>query len=753
MNVHPDGLGRPEFRTVSQYPSAPQPPPEFSYKDLFRFLLRRARVILTLGLITGVAALGSSLMQPAQYTAKALLMISAPQSRIGDIDQTVNNPIPDSGFIDSQIEILRSRRLAGLVVDKLNLEGDPAWNAALRQPGLLQTVKRSVQSFIAFMPPKKSALPNAGAPSAAREGVIRAVQDSISAKRRGLTYVIEVAATTRDPQQAARLANGVLDAYFQNDLLMRFSAAQKSSEWLSQRIGDLRTQVEQKESAVEVYRAKYGLLTSSGTLLTEQQVSGLQGMVMTARADLAEKEARYRQLQKLQSTGGDVDSMSGALVSSTISELRTRAAEIDGRQADLERKYGEKHPALDAVRTERARIEEQIRQEVARIARNLEGEVEVARSRLASLQGTTNSVEGRLAANNEGGVKLRELERDAAATRVMYENFLKRAQEISEAQTMTDTDAKVVSEAATPDSPSSPNLPQAAFIALLVAGVLGVAAGLMIEMFDEGLEGLEDTARETGKPWIGSLQNIRRSAIERLPSQDRHPAGYLLAKPLSAFAEDVRQLRASLLLSDSESQPKVIAVTSALAGEGKTTVAFCLARACAMAGQRVVVLDCDLRRRSFNSLFHIEASCGIIHVLSRRANWRDVIQKDKLAGVHLLPAEATGFTANDVFGSAQMRNLLSDLGGAYDVIILDCPPVLAVAEARLVAREADKTVVVARWTKTPRRSVRIAVEQLTSAGADVAGVALNCVNPQALGRGESASPGYQNASKFGYYAA
>jgi exopolysaccharide transport family protein len=746
MNVHPD---RQDFRPLNELPAAPQRNAELSYKDLFRFLLRRGRTILFVGGVAGLAVLAIAMLQQPKYTAKSLIMITAPQTRIGEVDQTSNNPIPDSGLIDSQIEILHSRRLSRMVADQLKLIEDPAWNSSLRQSSLAHSIKTALLSPYSGDPQTAGA----SAQRSAREHVISMVQNSVSAKRRGLTYVIEVSATANNPVQAARLANSLVDQYFQNDLQTRFDSAEKSNQWLSERIAQLRTQVEQKESAVEDYRTKNGLLTASGASLTEQQMTGMQGMVMAARADLAEKEARYRQLQSLRASGGEVDSLSSALVSTTITELRTKQADVDAREADMTRKYGYRHPSLEAVRVEKARIDEQIQAEVARIARNLEDEVDVARSRLQSLQGTASGVEGKLASNNEGGVKLRELERDAAATRMIYENFLKRSQEISEAKTMTESDAKVVSEASAPTAPSSPNLPSAAFIALIAAVVFGAGAGLLIEMFDEGLEGLEDTQRETGKPCIGSLPVLRKGSLNRLPSNERHPAGFLLDKPISAFAEGVRLLRASLLFSETGPEPKVIAVTSALAGEGKTTASFCLARIAALAGQRVIVVDCDLRHRSFNSLLKFQPTKGIIHVLTRRVQWRDVITKDDKTGFHLLPAEATGFTSMDVFGGAQMRELLADLSSNYDLIILDCPPVLAVAEARMVARVADKTLVVTRWTKTSKRSVRIAIENLENSGAHVAGVALNCVNPQALGRGESATPGYKNAYASGYYAA
>jgi capsular exopolysaccharide synthesis family protein len=198
---------------------------------------------------------------------------------------------------------------------------------------------------------------------------------------------------------------------------------------------------------------------------------------------------------------------------------------------------------------------------------------------------------------------------------------------------------------------------------------------------------------------------------------------------MSAFAEALRVLRTVIVYSKLDKPVKVVAVTSALPGEGKTTVSMCLARIAAMSGQRVCVVDCDLRMQSINDVIDIETDVGILQVLAGEAPWRSAIVNDPNSDAHVLPVATAGFTPRDVFGSDAMARLINDLRNAYDLVILDCAPILAVAETRILVKQADTTVLVARSGKTPVKALRAAAQQTVMADGHVLGVALNCVLP------------------------
>jgi capsular exopolysaccharide synthesis family protein len=176
-----------------------------------------------------------------------------------------------------------------------------------------------------------------------------------------------------------------------------------------------------------------------------------------------------------------------------------------------------------------------------------------------------------------------------------------------------------------------------------------------------------------------------------------------------------------------------VAVTSALPGEGKTTVSICLSRVAALSGQRVLLIDCDLRRRSLKEVLNIEPPVGLLQVLSGEVDWRQAIYLDEASGMSVLPLSGWGFTPKEIFGAEDMSRLLADLRGSFDLIVLDCAPVLAVAETRVAVAKADCAVMVTRWQKSPLRAVRSALQQLHDAGANIRGIALNGVDRRVPG--------------------
>ena len=709
MNLPPDEPGG-ELGTIS-------------LKWIFAFLVRRWMVIAATATIALVVCFAIFLFQRPLYTATALVMIQAGPERVLSQDQMVTGgeaPPNAAQVVDSQLEVLRSRMLTARLVDALGLANDPEWNGLLPREGAQQGGE------------PVAAPQSAAEREQVRQNVINAVSQAIDVRRRGLTFAAEVSATSENPERAAEMANRLVELFQQYQLESRLESSERANAWLSERVRELREDVQEKEARAERYRAETGLLTSQGALLTEQQSTELQASVMQARADLAEKEARYTQLQALINEGGSADTIAAVLNSVVISQLRAQEADIARRQADLESRYGERHPALVNVRAEREDIRNQIAAEITRIAAGMRNEVAIARARLTTLQANMDAMRGEIVGDNEQMVILREYEREAAAARTVYESFLQRFHEIADQGTMRTAPAQVVSAATVPAEPTSPRLSIAFVLSVAVAAGLGLAAGFLVEALDEGFASAEDVERKTGLPALASIPNVRRSEL-RQSSSLKNPAAFLIERQMSPFTEAFRVLRTTILFAAGQPKSQVVAVTSALPGEGKTTVSLCLARVAALSGQRVLLVDCDLRRRCLKEVLEIEPSVGLLQVLAGEVNWRQAIYVDDASGASVLPLSGSGFTPKEIFGAEDMSSLLADLRGSFDLIILDCAPVLAVAETRVAVSKADCAVVVARWQKTPMRAVRAMLQQLNDAGANIRGVALNGVDRRAPG--------------------
>lgn len=693
----------------------------FSLKWLFEFLMRRWMLIAAVGAVAFTLAFTVFMIQPPQYSATALVMMSGggeqmpgPQTPTGRADAPPSAPV-----VDSQLEILRSDMLTGRLVEALNLMADPEWNAAIEDTDAPAANDQSAAA-VAYR-------------AEVRQAVVKAVSGAISVRRRGLTYAAEVTATSQSPERAAELSNHLVEQFQRYQIESRIESAARANTWLSARLQELRTDVQTKENEVEQYRASTGLVSTQGAFLIEQQITDAQTSLAQARGELSERQARYSQLQEMIAQGGSADTLGTVMNSVVISQLRSQEATVARQLADYQTRYGEAHPAIANVRAELADIRVQIAAETRRIQGGMRNDVDIANARVVQAQASLDALRMQMTGGGPEMVRLRELEREAAAARTVYESFLQRAHELADQGTINSAPAELISAAAVPNEKSSPRL-SISFVMSFALGLgLGLAAAFLAEALDDGFASSDDVERKTGAPALASIPQVRRSELRQSATTAQHPAAYMIQRQMSAFTEAFRVLRTTILFAAGQPKTQVVAITSALPSEGKTTVSLCLARVSALSGQRVLLIDCDLRRRSVKEVLDIEPDVGLLQVLSGETTWRQAIYLDEASGMCVLPVSGSGFTPKEIFGAEDMSRLIGELRGSFDLIVLDCAPVLAVAETRVAAAKADAVVLVSRWQKTPMRAVRAALQQLHDAGANIRGVALNAVDRRVPG--------------------
>jgi len=562
------------------------------------------------------------------------------------------------------------------------------------------------------------------------------------------TGIIEITAHSSTAQRAQLIANTYADVYLASQLNMSATDAMSENSWLSRRLAELREDVQTKEDALNTFRLESGI-GSPDEVAIEQPIENIAGQLAAAQGELADREARLRQFLDLRSSGAPLDALASAANSATLNSLREREADISRRQEDLENRYLPTHPGVQAIQAERRDVDAQIERELQRTQSSMESELTRARSRVQSLQQARRSrAPAPARANNAASQqRLRDLEQQAQEARSLYESFLERYQNSADQSQLSSPTTRLLSAATLPGQPSSPEL-RFALLMMLAAGLLvGIGAGLIAELFDQSVKNADDLEAKVGVPSISSIPTISKRLMRQMPPAERHPSGYLVGRPMSAFTESLRVLRTVIVYSKLDVSSKVVAVTSALPDEGKTTISMCLARVAAMSGQKVCVVDCDLRKQSINDVIDIETDVGILQVLAGEAPWRSAIIKDPNSDAHVLPIAASGFTPRDVFGSDAMGNLIDELRAHYDLVILDCAPILAVAETRIVVGRADTTVLIARAGRTPIGAMRAAVAQTEAAGGNILGIALNYVLPRWQSHTDSL---YFNESKSYY---
>jgi capsular exopolysaccharide synthesis family protein len=399
--------------------------------------------------------------------------------------------------------------------------------------------------------------------------------------------------------------------------------------------------------------------------------------------------------------------------------LRKEQADLTAQVQSMAGQYGPDYPPLVAVQTALAAITAEIDTETGREMDAARAEVAADQAEIATLQGALKAARIEAQAEDANAAPIRALEDRADAGRDMLHNMTLQADQLAQEASLTRPDARIVSQAAPPDSPDGPHRS----LILAAAAGLGLCLGLLLaglaEALDTSFRAGGDLRDVTGLPCLAQVPEVRR------------PYSAVLDSPFGLFAEQMRALQTGLAITGNAT---VIAVTAARPGEGKTTLTIALARALAAAGRRVVAVDGDIRQPSFDPIFNLGGAPGLTDHLSGKAAIDDIIFLDPESTLAVVPAGGQAQGALALFLSPAMPGFLAALRMRYDIVLIDVPPAFALAEGRVLARLADGALLCVRWGDTPRRVVTAAVSLLRESGVLLLGAALTRVDAKAQGR-------------------
>jgi len=694
-------------------------------------LWRRRWLIGLFALIGTALAVFAAMRMTPLYTGEALVMLENRRTEVIDFEAVLSGITPDLAAMQGEVAILQSSAFAEKVVDKLGLVNDPEFNADLRPPGFSLAswfdprnwIPRAWLDGLRGRDTAKVALSEEEERERVRNAVVDSLLDRMGVRPQGRSFVMAITVDSEDPRKAARIANTAANLYLVDQLDEKFEATRRATQWLEERLTTMRDETKRAGDAVEAFRAKAGLTTAGESPMLSQQLAELSTRYVVARTERETAEAKFREVAGLAKSSRGPGAIGDVLASPLVQTLRGQEAEVARRVAELSDRYGPRHPDIVAARAQLADVQGRIQGEVSKIVQNLSTEADVARAREEALRQSLDQLRGQVDEQQQAGVVLKTLERDAATTQTMYQTLLERFQETSAQQDIQQADARVVSRAVVPMLPSEPNKKAIALFGLIASGGLGVMLAFLLEHFERGFRSPHQVEALTGVKSFGLVPSVaRRAGFGR-----RRPADYVLDRPLSAFAEAMQSLRTSLLLA-SGGHLKVVLFGSSVPGEGKSTVAAAFARLSARSGQRVILVDCDLRRKSLHDLLGLANERGLYEVLTGACLPQDAIQEDPRTGLHFMAAGHGAALPQDMLGSTRMQHLATRLAAEYDLVVLDSPPVLAVSEAKLLAALADQTVFIVQWGRTRREVVLDGLKEVMDAGGVVAGVLLTQVD-------------------------
>lgn len=650
------------------------------FRQLADIVTRNFWAIVVITLVIFSTVLASTFLLRERYFSSAAVRLDPAAKAVGDSGSRSLTPQAEQARMDTEMQVMQSREMASRVVSQLHLANDA--------------------ELLAIVAADESPAQRA------HDRLIDAFLSRLSVQRND-DYVVRIGFASGDPEKAARVANAMARTYVERTVADRNRTAGEQARWLGDRLRSLGAEVQQDRARVAQLRAVSGIAgTALGGTVTDQQIGPLsmemaqaEGQVATAQAELTAARAQIAR--------GDIGAVSGVLDSPVIAELRRQRAQAGQSRAEIETRFGPRHPDYERVVRQTAELDSALQAEAQRIVAGLDNRLRLAQARANRLRSSLAGVRGEQSSNARSTAIADTLQQQAGAKQASYDDLARRLEQVLQDQRDIIPTASIIEQAVPPTRADFPNRPLFAALGL----VLGLIGGLIVTFFRE-LTNLrivtsEDLAKATRLPTIATMPVLGKKQLAQNGAM-LSPEDYLVEKPMSAFAEAFRALRNEVIFS--EVRPKVVSVVSSLPAEGKTTVAACLARIMAMSGDRVLLVDCDLRRGRLRQMASAP-DYGLVEVLAADVPWRLAVVQDGTCPLHVLPCKAHTFIPQDILSGAGMTQLLDDVRREYDFIVLDTPPALAVADSRTIAALSDAAIFVARSNQTPSHAASLAIEQ------------------------------------------
>ena len=726
--------------------------------------LRQARVVAIgagIGLALGAAYL---VFTPSEYTAATRILIDDSLTKFAEEKDPVPSRVQADAMISSEVEILKSARLARSVAVAQKLQDNEAFLNPPRSPvGWVKDQVKAVTSLFSSAPaPSPASVENARIGKA-----VALLQSGLTAERVGRSYVIEVSFRANDRKLAGAITRAYADAYLSDQLDANFDATQRATIWLQGRLAELRDSSQAAALEVEKYRAEHGLTSARGELISEQQLSDLNSQLILAQADTANALARYQQFKAIVDSGPE-NAVKNATIptdkgsnNTVINDLKARYLTVSKREQEIAARFGEDHAQAVALRREQDDLARQIFQELQQLTESYRNEYEVAKSRETSLRENVGQMAGQSSQAGQSLVQLKELEQKAAALSSLYQTYLARHEEAAQQKSFPIAKARVISEAGDPVSPSSPRKTMVLGLSLALGLFGGAAAAAWREFRERFFRTGEDVRAALDANFLGYLPIVGArlsnsnagSVAEAGDAVTPRILRVAINAPASSFAETLRNAKLACDVVLQGRPSKVIGFVSVLPHEGKTTVAANFAGLLAAHGARTLLIDGDLRNPGLSRGLSLSPERGLVEAIVGEQHWQNTVMVDRTTRLAIIPAVVRRRLSHtsELLSGPGMQALIEEAREAYDYIVVDLPPLGPVVDAKAFAPLADGFVMVTEWGATPRALVRATLQAEPRIASKVLGVVLNKTDTNQLPRYASFGGAEQYLERYSSY--
>ena len=760
----------PNSKSLQRQPAAPNLPARPPYMEVppsmmidnqapgllleyWHMLRRRKGTLVLIACLGLLAALFATLPQTPVYQARTTIEIQNLNENflnMRDVSQTANEggSNPAESDLQTQISILQSESVLSQVIAKLDLGKKLA---AEKNQGRLSAWRQALH-----LPQSK--------PASTVADILPLVARNLKVRVQANTRLVEILYDSTDPLLAAAIANTLTAEFIRQNLDSRWQTTQKTGEWLTAQMEDVRIKLEKSEEQLQAYARAAGLMfTSEKDNVADEKLRQLQQELSRAQADRVIRQSKYEL-----ATTASADSLPEVLDDPTLKDYQVKLTDLRRQLAELSSTLTPSHPSVKKIQAQVSTLEAALAQTRANVTHRIQNEFESAQRRERLLAASYDAQARVITEQSARVTHYNILKREVDNNRQLYDSMLQHVKEAGIASALHASNVRVVDPARPPARPYKPSLLLNSMLGLFAGGFLGIAFIVMRSRADRSIQAPGEASLYLDVPELGVIPSAD-AALSRSFAYYRQARGAETKKPEkenlkspvelvtwqkrpSALADSFRSTLASILYSgENGNRPRVVALTSAGPREGKTTVASNLALAVAEIGRRVLLIDGDLRKPRLHEIFHVSNAWGLSDLLEGTKppeGLEAMVIGTCYRDLYLLPAGSVASSISNLLHSPRALELLQRMRQQFDMVIIDTPPMLQMSDARVLGKLADGVILVVRSARTTKETVAAAGQRLAEDGTRVLGTVLNEWDPRNASHA-GYGYGYQSYSRPG----
>ncbi len=705
---------------------------EINLRDYLHVMRKWQWMIIAVFVTVVLIATIRTFRQIPIYQATARILIEKKMSDDPFRDRYYWDNWEETNYLETQHKIIKNRPLAKQVLQKLETLNQPVQESPQTEGFSIRGLFTGIPALLGIEEPPLS---EEAQKIAQEEQTLDGFLSMITVTPVRESRLVDVSVTSTDREEAAHIANAVVETYIEQTLEAKISASKNAVLWLIEEVEDARKKVAGSKAALQQYKEQHAIISfEERQNIVMQKLSQLSAAVNGAKIERIALEAQYQEIQQYKKA--QLETFPQVVANHMIQQLKVDLSKLESELSESKKKYRGKHPAITALRSQISSIRERIDTEITRVISSITREYEMTRAQERELTKALESQKREALKLNQKAIRYGILQQEVESNRWIYNTLLQKMKEMSITERLEASNIRIVDRAAIPNFTIAPRRKRSIMLAMMVGLVMGITLAFFLEYVDNSIKMPEDVTQYLDIPFLGFIPKMSVKALPSSEIQYQTEKMVSLA-PRSIVSEAYRSLRTNVTFSalNDASEPfgagSSLLITSAEPSEGKSCTVTNLGIAMAQSGRKTLIIDCDFRRPIMHQIFDVKNEDGFADLIANFTPHGKIrIKRTGIPNLDLFPCGKTPPNPSELLGSSITKMLIEALGKKYDTILLDSPPINSVTDPVILSRIANGVAVVIRAGETKRDIAQRARDQLRDAGATILGGVINSVDIQ-----------------------